>query len=203
MVNSIYHKTNNDWMTLVHAAALTDGKQAILLSSASGSGKSSMAALLQTRGLQLVSDDFVPVDVKTKRAFPFPAAISVKEGAFDLLRPYYGNLYDIDYNEYEYTQKSVRYLLPKTSDDTAFKAMPVKSIIFIHYNPGVSCEFKSVPSNEALRLFHELAWVSGNPKHAGAFLKWFLNLHCFSLEYGNTEEGLNKILDLFEEKRNP
>jgi hypothetical protein len=198
IVNAIYNKTNNDWMSLVHASAMTDGKQTILLSSASGSGKSSMAALLQTRGLQLVSDDFVPIDVKTKRAFPFPAAISVKEGAFDLLSPHYGNLHDIDYNKYEHSNRSVRYLPPVSTGKSTIKALPVKSIVFIRYNPRVSCDFNLLTSNEAFRLFHEQAWVSGNFKHAGIFLNWFLKLHCYNLEYGDTEEGLNKILGLFK-----
>jgi hypothetical protein len=196
IINAVYNKTDNDWMSLVHASALSDNKHTILLSSASGSGKSTMAALLQTRGLHLVSDDFVPIDVKTKRAFPFPAAISVKEGAFDLLSPHYGNLHNVDYNKYEYTHKSVRYLTPKSTDIATVKAMPVKSIIFIRYNPGVSCDLKLIPSKEALRLFHQQAWVSGDPNHARVFLNWFLKVQCFSLEYGNTEVGINKILEL-------
>lgn len=198
MVNTIYHKTNNDWMTFVHASAVTNGKQTLLLSSASGSGKSSMAALLQTRGLQLVSDDFVPIDAKNKRAFPFPAAISVKEGAFGLLSPYYGNLHDINFNRYEYTHRSLRHLPPKSTGSAYFKPKPVKSIVFIRYNPHLSCIFKRVPSNEALKLFHEQAWVSDNPDHARAFINWFVKLHCYSLEYGDTEEGIRRLLGIFD-----
>ena len=198
MVNAVYHKTNNDWLSFVHASALTDGKQTVLLSSASGSGKSTMAALLQARGLKLVSDDFVPIDGKTRRAFPFPAAISVKEGAFDLLSPYYGNLRDITFNRYEYTHKSVRYLTPKYAEMTGLTARPVKGIVFIRYNPLASCDFTPVPSDEALKLFHEQAWVSGSSEHAEVFLNWFLNLKFVRLEYGNTEDGINKVLGLFE-----
>jgi len=200
MVNIIYQKTNNDWLSFVHASAMTDGKQAILLSSASGSGKSSMAALLQTKGLQLISDDFVPIDAKNKQAYPFPAAISVKEGAFDLLSPYYGDLHDINYNKYEYTHRSVRYLTPKPLDIKMFKARPVKCIVYIRYNPSVSCNFKHIPSNEALKLFHEQAWVSGNPEHTKAFINWFVKLQCFTMEYGDTEKGINTILGLFKGK---
>ena len=103
ILNIIYNKKSSDWLSFVHASALTNGKHTLLLSSASGSGKSTMAALLQAKGLQLVSDDFVPVDAKTKQAFPFPAAVSVKNGAFSVLSPYYGNLYDKNFNKYENT----------------------------------------------------------------------------------------------------
>ena len=75
IVSLIYNKKNDNWMSFVHAAGITNGVQTILLSSASGSGKSTMAALLQSKGVQMVSDDFVPLDARTKRAFPFTAAI--------------------------------------------------------------------------------------------------------------------------------
>lgn len=198
MVNTIYKKTNADWLSFVHAAAVTDGKQALLLSSASGSGKSSMAALLQTKGLQLVSDDFVPIDAKNKQAHPFPAAISVKEGSFDLLSPYYGNLHSIRYNKYEHTHSSLRHLTPKYFDNKPLKPRQIKNIVFIRYNPRVSCNFENVPSNKAIKLFHEQAWVSDNPIHVKTFLNWFVKLQCFTLEYGNTEEGINKLLRLFD-----
>ena len=198
ITNYIYNKTDNDWMSFVHASALTDGKQTILLSSASGSGKSTMSALLQTKGLQFVSDDFVPIDIKSKLVFPFPAAISIKEGAFDFLSPYYGNLREKSFNKYEYTNKSIRYITPKVSGFDYYKAKPVKSILFIRYNQHVACNFNQVPTNEALKLFHEQAWVSGIPEHAKAFINWFVKLRCFNLEYGNSEQGISKILNLFD-----
>jgi hypothetical protein len=198
MTNAIYHKTNSDWMSFVHASALTDGNHTVLLSSASGSGKSTMAALLQTKGLQLVADDFVPIDAKNKRAFPFPTGISVKEGAFTILSQHYRDLQNINFNGYEYADSSVRYLSPQSSELTYFNARPVKTIVFIHYNPQLSCKFKSIPTNKALKIFHEHAWVSGNPNHARAFINWFVKLSCYNLEYGDTQKGINKILGIFK-----
>src|ERR1035437_2017519 len=195
MANTIYDKTIQDWMTFVHASALTDGKHTLLLCSSSGSGKSSMAALLQVKGLQLVSDDFVPIDAKQKRAFPFPAAISIREGAFTLLSPYYTGLTGI--SNCEHLQRSVRYLPPKSTGISYFKSRPVNGIVFIHYNPDVPCDFKYIPTNEALKLFHEQAWVSGNREHAKTFLNWFVKLPCYRLEYGNTNEGIDKVLGIF------
>ncbi len=198
ITNNIHNKCDNDWMSFVHASALTNGKQTVLLASASGSGKSSMAALLQTKGLQLVSDDFVPIDAKSKRAFPFPAAISVKEGAFDLLSPHYGNLHEKSFNSYEFTNKSLRFLPPCHTNSKTIKALPVKNIVFIRYNAQISCNLKLVPASESLKLFHEQAWVSGKPAHAKAFINWFAKVRCYSLEYGDTEKGINTMLQIFD-----
>ncbi len=200
IANTIYNKENNDWLSIVHASALTDGNQTLLLSSASGSGKSFMAALLQTRGLQVVSDDFVPIDAKTRKAHPFPAAISVKESAFSLLSSYYSNLNDSNYNTYELSPRTIKYLHPKTSNLPETDAMKVKNIIFIHYNPELQCKFNRISTLEALKLFHEQAWVSRNPKHAKTFINWFVKLRCFNLEYGDSEKGIEKIVGVFEDR---
>lgn len=198
MANTIYNKTNEDWMSFVHASAITDGKQTVLLSSGSGSGKSTMAALLQKKGLSVASDDFVPIDAKKKQAFAFPAAISVKEGSFKLLSPYYGNLHDKDFNSYEFINSKVRFLPPKSDTIQEFLPQPLKCIVFIKYNPNIFCNFNIIPQNEALKLFHEQAWVSGNPKHARNFINWFVKLDCYRLEYGDTDAGINKILRIFK-----
>ena len=55
MVNIIYQKTNNDWLSFVHASAMTDGKQAILLSAASGSGKNALLSILKHALLSIIS----------------------------------------------------------------------------------------------------------------------------------------------------
>ncbi len=196
MANTLYNKTNDDWLSFVHASALTDGKKTILLSSASGSGKSTMAALLQTKGLTVVSDDFVPIDAKNKKAFAFPAAISIKEGSFDLLSPYYGNLHDKKFNNYEYINNAVRYLPLRFDIMSNYKERPLKTIVFIQYKPDILCDFKIIPQNEALKLFHEQAWVS--PKHTRNFINWFVKLNYYRLEYSDTNEGINKILGIFK-----
>jgi hypothetical protein len=198
VANFLYHKTANDWLSFVHASSITDGKQTLLLSSASGSGKSTMAALLQTKGLRLVSDDFVPIDVKTKKAFPFPAGLSVKDGAFDLLSPHYSDLRDPNLIHYKYQHHSVRYIPLPINDIDYFRPRPVKTIVFIGYNPSVSCNFTSLPINESLRLFHEQAWISRTPEHARIFINWFVKLRCVHLEYGNTEEAITALMSLFE-----
>ena len=198
LCNFLYHKTEKDWMSFIHASAVTDGKETILLSSSSGSGKSTMAAMLQTSGLRVVSDDFVPIDVKTKKAYPFPAGLSVKEGAFDLLNPHYRDLKNSKYNQYEYQHPSIRYIPLEISDSSYFRPKLVKNIVFIGYSPDKTCEFKQLSIDESLKLFHEQAWVTRTTEHARAFLNWFVKLRCFRLEYGNTEEGINKVMSLFE-----
>jgi hypothetical protein len=198
VINIIHSKTDSQWMSYIHASAVSNGKESILLSSHSGSGKSTMAALLQSEGLDLVADDLVPIDASRKNAWLFPAAISVKEGAFGLLSPYYGNLSDRSYNLYPHTHPSLRYLHPKPYSKNDFIPKPVRKIIFLRYNPEVNFNAKRLQVSEALQLFHEQAWVSHNPTHAKKFIDWFVKLECWNLEYSDTPKGMEWIKSLFK-----
>ena len=219
IASSIYSIPEEDWMSFVHASAVTDGKQTILFSSYSGSGKSTLAALLQNDELQVVSDDFLPLDAKTCRAYPFPAALSVKEGAYPLFRntetktdiavpektrrinpqplPVEATLMDYQYqNLYN---NSLRLLPLDANKKSWYKPHPVNKIVFIQYNASAkkSIHFEKLPVTKAFQLFHEHAWVSGDPAHAKKFLNWFLKLDCYTLEYSNTPRALKAITKLF------
>ncbi|MBN1597152.1 MAG: hypothetical protein JW894_02565 [Bacteroidales bacterium] len=194
MANTMYNKTTNNWLSFVHASTLSNGEKAVLLSSPSGKGKSTLAALMQTRGLKVVSDDFVPIDVKLKRAFPFPAAISIKPGAFSIIKPYYKNISGFYFKE---TAEGIVHFIPPSKDEESdMRPLPVKEIIFINYEPGVECRFNKLSITESLKLFHNQAWVSHEPEHARRFINWFVNLQFFSLTYGNVGKGMKKISEL-------
>ncbi len=197
--NIIYNKTTDKWMTFLHAAGISMGREAVLLSSASGSGKSTMAALLHASGLNLISDDFIPINAGNKLVYPFPAAISIKKDAFSLLSPYYGDLNNKNYNIYPYTHSSVRYLRPLASVNLSYKPVAVKAIVFINYNPEIRFEFAELSIPAGLRLFHEQAWVSDNPEHARSFINWFVKLKCFKMQYSDKNQGMDAIISLFDQ----
>jgi hypothetical protein len=193
----IFNKSQGDWLSFVHASAVSDGHQTILLASDSGSGKSTMAAFLQARGLTLVSDDFVPIEAKSLLAYPFPAAPSVKKGAFSALSPFYGDLENKNYNAYPHSHASVRYLPIPGSKKQNPKPKVVRAVVFLKYNPEARCNFTQIPVVDALSGFHEQAWVSSRPDHARIFIDWFVNIPCYTLEYGDNEQGIEKIVGLF------
>jgi HprK-related kinase A len=70
---------------LLHAATVERGGQAIILTGESGSGKSTMAALLMTRGWRLMGDEFALLDPVTGMLHPFPRPISLKNESVETL----------------------------------------------------------------------------------------------------------------------
>ncbi|HEX8527195.1 HprK-related kinase A [Allosphingosinicella sp.] len=70
---------------LLHAATAERGGRAVILTGESGAGKSTLAALLGERGWRLMGDEFALLDLGTGMLFPFPRAISLKNGAIDVM----------------------------------------------------------------------------------------------------------------------
>ena len=70
---------------LLHASSAEKDGRALLMTGESGAGKSTLAALLGERGWRLMGDEFALLDLDSGRLFPFPRAISLKNGAIDVM----------------------------------------------------------------------------------------------------------------------
>jgi hypothetical protein len=207
ITSHIFGIPEEGWMAFIHASAVTDGREAILLSSASGSGKSTMAALLQLhdgafgspgrKRIFFMSDDFVPVEAGSLKAFPFPAALTIKKGSFPAINDHYDPADDADAGYSGARSTGVRYLRPRLPGNGMAGPGEVKKIIFIKYNAQVNFEMARLPVIDALSAFHEEAWVSHSRDHAKRFIDWFVTLDCYRLEYSDNRSARDAIIDLF------
>lgn len=197
MINEIFDKTNDFWLMTVHAAALTNGKKTILIPAESGSGKTTFAALLQSRGYQLVSDDFVPIDRHSFRAWPFPTAMSVKLGAMEVLSSLYPDLENEPIKKVS-SQKTIRYLKPELGPEFFSMAFPVHEVISIKYDPSIEFEFKKADRLKAIKLMLDQSWILPNPGNAGIFLDQIANWSFYQLTYSNNQKALDAISHLFD-----
>ena len=197
LINVIHHKGDDDWLMTVHASAITNGQKTLLFSAGPGNGKTTMAALLQTNGYELISDDFVPIDRKSFCAYPFPIAMSVKQGAMDLLAPLFPALNQKILN-YISPEKSVRYLPGNHQANFDRAVHPVKAFIFIEYNPSVDFLWEKLDPVKAMKLLLDQAWVAPTPGNASLLFEWILQLSFFRLTYSNNQKALEAITNLFD-----
>ena len=70
----------------IHAASMARGGRGLILAGDSGVGKSTLAAALMARGWQYLSDEFALIDPKTHHMHPFPKALCIKSGSFEIIR---------------------------------------------------------------------------------------------------------------------
>ncbi len=70
---------------LIHASAVARGGVALLFPAAMESGKTTLAAGLVREGFDYITDETVAIDPMTGDVEPFPRALSVDEGSWDVL----------------------------------------------------------------------------------------------------------------------
>lgn len=196
LVNAMFDKDDDFWLMTVHASAITNGKETILISAGPGSGKTTMAAMLQNKGYRLVSDDFVPIDKYSFRAWPFPIAMSVKQGSVNLLSSIYPDLEQKPIN-YITSEKSVRYIFPEKSHTIIQEASPVKAFIFIEYNSSIDFEWKKLHQVSAVKKLLDQSWISPSKGTAQILLDQLSHWSFYQLTYSSNQKALNTLEKLF------
>jgi hypothetical protein len=197
LINVMYDKTNADWLMTVHASAITNGKKTILFSAPPNHGKTTIAALLQARGYQLISDDFVPIDRNSFLAHPFPIAMSVKESSMDLLASLFPTL-EQEPLTYISPEKSVRFLAPDFDLNMQDAIFPVQEYIFIHYDKTVDFAWEKLDLVKAVKLLLDQAWVLPTKGNAELLFDRILQMSFYQLTYSNNQKALDAITNLFD-----
>ncbi len=195
LINKLHNKLDEDWLMTVHASAITNGNKTILFSAAPGSGKTTMAALLQARGYSLISDDYVPFGKHCLNAYPFPIAMSIKEGSMELLSAHYPELTEKT-AVYINSEKTVRYL-PILNDKMGM-VHPAQDFVFVNYNKDVDFDLEKLELTDAIKLCLDQIWVPPNKETVGMFFDRLKKLSFYRLTYSNNDKALDAITNLFE-----
>ena len=198
LLNRMYGKTESDWMAVFHASAIRIANQSILFLGDSGSGKSTVAALLMASGFHLLADDFVPVDAASGAVNFFPAAVSVKKNALEHLIPIYPKLASATEFYFPGMNKTVRYLPPPTPSEIETAGVPCKALVFIKYEKNSGLKMEQLPKDVAFQKLVPDSWISPLPENASRFLDWFTEMPCYQLTYSDNEKMVKTVEKLFE-----
>jgi len=199
LVEKLYQKPERDWIGVFHASALSDGKKNMMFLGDSGNGKSTLAALLVAQGYTLFADDFVPVEAKSKQIYYFPAAISIKEKALEVLNPIFPKLKKTPQIDLAYINKSVRYLVASPLKEKAVSHLPCKTLVFVKYQKNSGLKIEEIEKEDAFQKLIPDSWLSPLPKNAQQFLDWFEKLTCYSLTYSDNELMYQTVKKLYQD----
>jgi HprK-related kinase A len=155
----------------LHAATLGRAGRTMLFAGNSGCGKSTLAAVLLARGWKYFGDEFALIEAETMRVRPFPKALCVKSGSFDLVRQLDLPLFRRRHYSKDF-KGPVGYIDPRSRDAVATEPAAVDYIIFPQYSPDRVPDV--VPLPRAAAAF-ELARCTFNP---GDFGPRFMPLLC-------------------------
>ena len=199
LVNRTYHKNEADWMGVFHASAISSQNKCLMFAGDSGSGKSTICAILMAAGFNLVADDFIPVDGLSGRVYPFPAALSVKKSALAPLMKLFPGLAEADEFSYPAMEKTVRYLPPELQPENFQVGYPCKALVFVSYKEHSGMTLETLSKEISFQKLIPDSWISPLEANAERFLDWFLDLPCYQLTYSNSEEMVIAIQKLFND----
>ena len=194
-LTSFFHEmSDSDWTAVFHGSTLFRRNNCLMLTGDSGSGKSSLSAILMANDFALIADDFSPMDDKGIH-YNFPSAISIKEGFYSEAKKLYKSFSEL--NEYYINdiKGNVKYLADKS--DKPILSSNCNTILNVKFGAGLKNEIKSINKGKALEKILPDAWISKNIKDAMAFITWVKSSMFYDLTYNDNDEAIkmiNKIL---------
>ncbi len=134
----------------LHAATLSFEGQGVVLVGTSGAGKSTLAAGLVSRGWTYLSDEFALIDPHTLRLHPFPKAMCIKAGSFEVIERL--NLPLWRRRHYVKAIKgAVGYVRPRDfAPGVVPTPCPIRFVIFPKYGDGEEPRFYPIMSGNAV-----------------------------------------------------
>lgn len=200
ILQKITHTNESDWMAVFHAAGISYNNQGVLFLGDSGNGKSTLSAILMANGFEVLADDFLPVLSGTTELFSFPAAISIKKHAIDLLAAQFPELKLAKEYEFPALNKTVRYLSNPFAATENFKKVPCKALVFVKYEAGSKLKFNAMPKDIAFQKLIPDSWISPLEKNAKQFLDWFEKLPCWELTYADNKSMVETVKKIFNDE---
>ena len=135
---------------LVHAASTARDGHGVVFAGTSGAGKSTLVAGLLARGWQYMCDEFAMIDTNTDRLLPFPKAVCIKAGAFDLVRRLDLKLCG-DRHYVKALKGKVGYISPSDLPGAVGHACPITHVIFPDYTGHTQSRLR--PTTDARAAF--------------------------------------------------
>ena len=195
LLSIVHDKQESDWLGTFHGSTISDGKNSIVFIGQSGKGKSTLCAILSSHGFELVADDVSPVLSKNGHIYYNPSAISIKEGAFNTLKPIVDDFDTIPTVLFNKTKGHLKYI-PR--DIPTLYSYPCKAIIKVNYNKGADTTLEDLTIKELLETLIPDSWISAEPRHAKQFLDWLKSIYFYKLTYSDTESVIKKITTVFK-----
>lgn len=196
LLTIIHDKDESDWLATFHGSTISDGDNAILFVGQSGKGKSTLSALLTAHGFELVADDVSPLVSNSKHIYHNPLALSIKQGAFDILRPLISHFDTIPTTIFNKTKGQLKYVPCSMPTKESY---PCKSIVIVDYCEGSETLLKAISIKALLEILIPESWLSPNSSHAIQLLTWLKNVDFYQLTYSNTKSVTENINALFEQ----
>lgn len=185
---------HGDGMLLLHAAAVTLGRRAVVLSAPSGSGKSTLAAGLVRSGAGYLSDEIAAID-EGLVVHAFPKSLSVDPGAWAVLPELEpavpAGIVPYLTEQWQVVPESIR-------PGAAVKRGCVAAVVIPSYSDGAELSLQRLAPIDTLMLLVDqtLGFKRAPQHHLDLLAVLVTNTPCYRLVHGNLGEAVAAVADL-------
>ena len=197
LTNAIHNTQADKWIATFHASTVTNNSEAIMIVGDSGNGKSTLSALLMAHGFDVLTDDFSPL-YKDMHIYRYPAAISIKKGAFHILEVYLKDFDLLKTHTNGPKKVNLKYLPPSSKFSTSKSNFPCSTIVSVKFDSTKPSELTEVSIQNILETLIPESWISPDDTHALQFLNWLENVKCYELCYRDNDFAISKFKSLFD-----
>jgi hypothetical protein len=134
---------------------------------------------------------------KSQEIYRHPSSVSIKKGAFNLLKPYVKHFDTLPIIN---TYKGEIKFLPIVIKNRKAFSFKCRKVLVVNYDETVKeAQLTEIPKSEGLEILIAESWLSNLPDNALQFLKWIQQITFFKLTYSKTEDALEsfKILEAY------
>lgn len=177
----------------IHAATMAHGRCGFVFAGNSGTGKSTLAAGLLSRKWRYFCDEFALIDQHAVRIHPFPKALCVKAGSFEVVRRL-----DLPLQTHPFWIKAfkgpVGYIDPNAaSAEVADLPVQVRFVVFPKYVSGGATRLFPVSRGRAVFALRQHTFNADvlGPRTLSILSRMVRGADCFGLEYGRLEDACN------------
>ncbi|MBO6503771.1 MAG: HprK-related kinase A [Kordiimonadaceae bacterium] len=182
----------------IHAGVVAKNGSAIMMSAASGGGKSTLAAALHSEGYSLFSDEFALLDLDSADVRAYPRPISLKQQSIPIVRELLGAdrvsdvISDTPKGDIAYARVAAESLAENNA------SAPVKLILFPNFQAGAQPLARRLnPAEAIMRLVAASTNYSllGEPAYK-AIVSMVKAAQTFEITYGTTEQSVQLVEQL-------
>ncbi len=180
------------WLAVLHGATIAfPSGGAVLLAAASGSGKTTLAGAFLADGGQLLSDDISPLEAISHAVWPFPLAMSVKSGSWDVFGSFHAAFATT--SPVRIVASTVRYFAaPNAISEPA--PYPLLAIVAPQFEAGSAVVMEPL---EPVALFRHLiasgSWPTEDRGMLDDMLGWLETVPAFQIRYGDAREAARYV----------
>jgi len=182
----------------IHAGAVSNGQECLVLPALSGNGKSTLTAALIASGYHYGTDELVLLQPQTYRIQAIAMALGIKTGSWNVLQAFHPDIKNLPMYQRTDGQK-VRYLLPEKAlfSYGATQLQSVRALVFPTYLTDIKEPHLSrlTPAEALCRLTEAGTDMKGglDVSRVTDIVHWISKINAYELHYSNLEDAVAHI----------